>query len=455
VTTSAFVVFGASGDLTRRYLIPALAQLHASGRLPADLSIVGAARDAWDTDRFRRHVVEALDQHAADVPAAARAHVVGRLEYCRADVTDARAVATVLERARTPAVVYLALPPAVAEPAVRALSAQTLADETRIVLEKPFGENLGSAQTLNRLLRARFPESAIFRMDHFLGKQTVQNLLGLRFANRLFEPVWNAGHIERVDIVWDETAGLEGRAGYYDRAGALRDMTQNHLLQLLCLVAMEPPIGLHERDFRDRKVDLIRAVRRLSSAEVARWTRRARYTAGRVDGRTFSAYADEAGVDPTRGTETYAEVRLRVDNWRWSGVPFVLRTGKALARNRREIAVRFRPVPHLVFAGAPKPASNVLSLRLDPDRVSLQVNINGRGDPFDLETAALDLELAPQELPAYARLLLAAFEGDATLSIRDDEAEECWRIVEPILEVWAAGGVPLEEYPAGTGQLSR
>ena len=447
--TSRFVVFGASGDLTRRYLMPALVRLHAAGRLAGDLGIVGAARDAWDTEVFRRRIGEGLARHAADVPTQARAELVRRLEYRRADVTDPEGVGALLGDARTPAVVYLALPPAVAAPAVQALGCQPLAEGTRIVLEKPFGEDLASARTLNRLLRETFPESAVFRMDHFLGKQTVQNLLGLRFGNRIFEPVWNAGHIERVEIVWDESLGLEGRAGYYDRAGALRDLIQNHLLQLLCLVAMEPPIGLGERDLRDRKVDLLRAVRRLLPEEVASGTRRARYTAGQVGGRSSPAYAEEDGVDPARGTETYAEVSLQIDNWRWKGVPFLLRTGKALARDRRQIAVHFRPVPHLVFGATPEPVSNVLAFSLDPDRVTLRVNINGPGDPFDLEAAALDLELAPQELPAYARLLLAVLEGDATLSIRDDEAEESWRIVEPILGVWQAGGVPLGEYPAG------
>jgi glucose-6-phosphate 1-dehydrogenase len=452
--TPRFVILGGTGDLTARYLVPALVRLHAAGLLAPDLTILGAARDPWDTDRFRRHIGERLARHAADVAADARAEIVRRLEYRRADVTDPAEVAALLGAPDAPVVVYLALPPAVAGPAVRALRCRGLAPGSRVVVEKPFGEDLASAQDLNRQLREALPESAIFRMDHFLGKQTVQNLLGLRFANRIFEPVWNAGHVERVDIVWNETLGLEGRAGYYDRAGALRDMIQNHLLQLLALVAMEPPIGLGERDLRDRKVDLLRAVRRLSPDEVARCTRRARYAAGRAGDRVLPAYADEEGVDPVRRTETYAAVTLQVDNWRWSGIPFRLRTGKALARDRREIAVHFRPVPHLVFGATRAPVANVLSLTLDPDRLGLQVNINGLGDPFDLEPAALDLELAPQELPAYARLLLAVLEGDATLSIRDDEAEESWRIVEPILEAWAAGAVPLEEYPAGAAPQS-
>jgi glucose-6-phosphate 1-dehydrogenase len=375
---------------------------------------------------------------------------VSRLEYRRADVTAPAELAKVLGAVRDPLVAYLALPPPVYAATVRALAAAGLAEGSRIVVEKPFGEDLASAQALNRLLHGLLPEAAVFRMDHFLGKQTVQNILGLRFANRVFEPLWNRTHIARVDIVWDEALALEDRATYYDSAGALRDMVQNHLLQILCLVGMEPPTSLDERDLRDRKVDLLRAVRRLSPEEVARLTVRARYGAGRIGEREVPAYVDEPGVDPTRGAETFAQVTLAIDNWRWAGVPFCLRTGKALARDRREIAVHFQPVPHLVFDQATDPPPNVLRFQLDPDRMSLAVNINGPVDPFTLEEAELDLELAPHELPAYARLLLDVMHGDPTLSIRADEAEESWRIVEPILRGWDAGLVPLGEYPAGS-----
>jgi glucose-6-phosphate 1-dehydrogenase len=444
-----FVIFGATGDLASRKLLPAFAGLHEVGKLPADLRIFGAAWDDWDTATFRAHVTERLARHAADIAPASRHAVVSRVLYRRADATDPADVSEVLDETREPVVVYLALPPAVLEAVVRAVGDLRLPEGSRVVVEKPFGENLAAAQTLNRLLRAAFPERSVFRIDHFLGKQTVQNILGLRFANRVFEPLWNRNHIARVEIVWDEALGLEGRAAYYDSAGALRDMIQNHLLQLLCLIGMEAPISLSERDLRDRKVDVLRAVRRLSPAAVERRTFRARYDEGRIGDRRVPAYVDEEGVDPQGETETFAQVQLSIDNWRWAGVPFLLRTGKALARDRREIAVHFEPVPHLVFGGEANPTPNVLRLRLDPDRMSLRVNVNGAGDPFALESVELDRDLAPQSLSAYARLILDILEGDPTLSIRGDEAEESWRIVEPILGAWAAGRVPLETYPAG------
>ncbi len=444
-----FVILGATGDLTGRYLLPAVVGLHRDGALPLRPPIVGVGQEPWDTAAFRRHIAERLDRHAAGLPADDRAAVVGMLEYRSADVTDPPQLAAALGAGAAPLAPYLALPPAVGAAVLRALADVPLPEGSRVVAEKPFGTDRASARELNRLLARSFPERAVFRMDHSLGKQTVQNVLGLRFANRVFEYLWNRDHVERVEITWDETVALEGRAGYYDRAGALRDMVQNHLLQLLCLVGIEPPTGFDEAAFRDRKADLLRAVRPMTREGVVAHTVRARYAAGRVEDRAVPAYAAEPGVDAGRLTETFARVTLFVDNWRWAGVPFVLRTGKALGADRHEIAVHFRPVPHLPFEKS-APAPNVLRLSLNPDRLSLGVNINGPGDPFDLEPAALAAELAPHEQSAYARLLLDVFAGNAVLSIRGDEAEESWRIVEPVLDAWAAGAVPLREYPAGS-----
>ena len=316
-----------------------------------------------------------------------------------------------------------------------------------IAVEKPFGRDQADARELNAVLHQLVPEERVFRTDHFLATQTVLNILGLRFANRLFEPVWNAGHIERVEIVFDETLGLEGRAGYYDTAGALRDMLQNHLLQQLALVAMEPPTAIDGVSLAARKADVLRAVR--SPADMRRDTVRARYTAGTVAGRELPDYTSEQGVDPARGTETYAEYTVTVDNWRWAGVPFRLRTGKALGTDRQEIAVWFKPVPHLAF-GSGQPEPDVLRLQFEPDHISLELNLNGADDPFELERRTLDIGLPPAPLSAYGLLLAEMLTGERTLSISDVEAEESWRIVEPILAAWTAGEVPLLEYPAGS-----
>lgn len=447
---ASLMIFGAAGDLTGRYLLPSLARLTAARSWPPGFRFRGAGRENLDTEQFRKHAGERLDLHAADVPVEARHEVLKQIDYVVADVTDPAAVAASIRGLPTPIAFYLALPPSLFAPTIKALAQAGIPPQSRLVLEKPFGSNESSARELNRLLAEVATEDSVFRVDHFLAKQTVQNVLGLRFANRIFEPLWNAQHIQSVDIVWDETVTLEGRAGYYDHAGALRDMLQNHLLQLLCLVAMEPPYTLTPRDLRDRKVDVLRAVRALTPDEVRRHTTRARYTAGSIGDRVVPDYIAEPGVDPARETETYAAMTCWIDNWRWAGVPFRLRSGKALGVRRSHIAVRFRDVPHLVFGQHEEPAPNVLRLTIDPDRIELSMNLNGAGDPFDLEPACLDTDLAPQTLPAYGRLLLDIFEGDATLSIRGDEAEEAWRIMDPVLAAWAAGAAPLREYAAGS-----
>jgi glucose-6-phosphate 1-dehydrogenase len=443
-----FVILGATGDLTARYLIPALVQLKESRQLPEQFEILGLAQEDWDTERFRRHIANRLQQRGGDV-AARSGELLSHLHYRRADVTNGREIHEALGDMKEPVVVYLALPSALFMPAIEALAAAGPPPRSRIVVEKPFGTDVASARALNDLLHQAFPEDSVFRMDHFLGKQTVQNVLGLRFGNRLFEPIWSHEHIEWVEIVWDETLGLEGRASYYDRAGALRDMIQNHLLQLLSLIAMEPPLSMNQRDLRDRKVDVLRAVRSLSVNEVEQLVLRGRYSAGRVGTVDLPSYREEPGIDPARSTETFVQLQLMIDNWRWAGVPFVLRTGKALARDQSLIVVHFRKVPHLAFGCSPF-WPNELRLQLNPDRLVLRVNINGPGDPFELEPVDLATDLAPQSVPAYGRLLLDVIAGDPTLSIRGDEAEECWRIMEPILEAWEKGHGTLLEYAAGS-----
>jgi len=343
----------------------------------------------------------------------------------------------------------LALPPSLFPPAVKALHQAALPANSTIVLEKPFGEDLADATELNQLLAKVIPERGVFRVDHFLAMTTVQNLLGTRMANRILEPIWNGAHIAEVEIVWEESLGLEGRTGYYDTVGALKDMLQNHLLQLLCLVAMEPPISLGHRDFRDRKVDVLRSVRPLSHDDVIRGTRRARYSAGRIGDHQAVAYVDEEGVDRRYGTETYAEMQLELDNWRWPGTIFRLRTGKALNRDRKEVVVHFRDVPHLPFEHRGQVQPNVLRFGLEPETVALELTGVGAG-ARTLVPVTLQARLESAELPAYGRLLFDVLNGDPTMSIRGDEAEESWRVVAPVLDAWAKDLVPLQEYPAGS-----
>ncbi len=463
------VIFGATGDLTARYLLPALAALRAADELPGGFRLVAAGREDWTTADYRDWATVQLDQHAGNVRAGARQAVVAASGYVTADVTDPASVAAAIAGDRMaaakaaddePLAAYLALPPSVFAPAVTALHEAGLPAGSRIVLEKPFGTDLDSAIALNHLLDETVPEQGVFRVDHFLAMTTVQNLLGTRLANRMLEPLWNSSHIDEIEIVWDESLALEGRAGYYDGVGALKDMLQNHLLQLLCLIAMEPPISLGERDLRDRKVDVLRSVRPLAGEEILRRTRRARYTAGH-NGHQVPAYVDEDGVDPAHRTETFAEIELELDNWRWPDTLFRLRTGKALGHDRKEVTVHFRHVPHLPtgFIGGsrsrPKgqdngePASNVLRFGLDPEELTMELTgIGARART--LAPLTLSARMEPPALPAYGGLLRQVLSGDAALSIRGDEAEESWRVVAPVLEAWSKDLVPLEEYPAGS-----
>jgi glucose-6-phosphate 1-dehydrogenase len=446
------VVLGGSGDLTGRLLLPALARLQAAGEL-GDVGVLGVSREEWDDAGYRDWARGRLGEHAADLAGEAVDRLVERLSYCPGDVTSPDDLHTVLQTVDGLPVIYLALPNTVFRPAIEALCSVGLPEGAQVVVEKPFGADLDDARSLNAALHRLLPEEAVFRVDHFLAKPTVLNLLGLRFANRIFEPVWNAAHVERVEIVADETLGLEGRAGYYDRAGALRDMLQNHLLQLLALVAMEPPLSLTDGGLARRKADVLRAVD--PPADPRTGSARGRYTTGTIGGRTLPAYVDEDDVDPGRCTETYAEFTVTVDNWRWSGVPFRLRSGKALAAKRSEIAVHFRPVPHAGLWGR-TPEPDVLRIRLTPDATDLEINMNGSGDPFDLEREVFTTAPPEPDLPAYGLVLRELLHGDTSLSISDVEAEQSWRIVEPVLAAWAADDVPLQDYAAGSdGPVAR
>jgi len=444
------VVFGGTGDLMGRYLLPGLAALGASERLPERFELVGAGRHDWDDEQFRNWAADWLEREATDIDAGARTAVVDATRYQRLDLADPASVSACLA-GQGPVAVYLSLPPAVFPIAVSALHQAGLPPDSQVVVEKPFGEDLESARALNRLLAEEMDERHVFRVDHFLAMTTVRNVLGTRLTNRVLEPLWNSTHIEEIEIVWDESLALEGRAGYYDRVGALKDMVQNHLLQLLCLVAMEPPSSLGERDLRDRKVEVLRSVRPFEDADVASRTRRARYRAGRVGERDIPAYVDEDGVTPEHGTETFAEVVLELNSRRWSGTRFRLRTGKALGRDRMEVVVRFRPVPDHPFAPPLQTAApNLLRFGLEPEGLSLELTGTGSGAKASLVPLTLSAEMEPPELPAYGRILLDVLTGNSALSIRGDEAEEAWRVVTPVIEGWARDLVPLEEYDGGS-----
>jgi glucose-6-phosphate 1-dehydrogenase len=437
------VLFGATGDLAGRYLLPALAALQAAGRLPRGFAIIGASRETMDDETFRRSARERLEQHASDVPATARETLVRALRYRRTDVADAQSVASVIEPGPGAVSAYLALPPTLFPAAVTALGRIALPAGSRIVLEKPFGEDLRSATALNRLLEEKLGqagENAVFRVDHVLGMATVQNLVTLRVANHFLEAIWNCNHVDQVEILWEETLGLEGRAGYYDRAGALKDVLQNHMLQLLALVAMDPPSDLEAHDLHDRKLRALRSVRPLTLADVSDRSRRARYVAGRLaTGVDVRAYAEEDGVEPGRETETFAEVSLELDTPRWAGTRFVLRAGKALARRRKMVIVRFRST---------RQEASHLAIGVDgPQDLGLQLIGGAPESPTRLKLCSTPPGL---DVPAYGRVLLDILNGRSTLAVGGDEAEQAWRIVTPVLDAWADDVVPLEEYPAGS-----
>ena len=317
-----------------------------------------------------------------------------------------------------------------------------------LAIEKPFGTDLASATALNRLLQQLVPEEQVFRVDHFLGKSTVINLIGLRFANRIFEPLLSAQNVAHVEIRIEEDLALEGRAGYYDRAGALVDMIQSHLLLVLALATMEPPATVASEDLRGAMAQVLRATRAWKKDGTE--SRRARYTAGTIGRRKLPAYTAEEGVDKARGTETLAEMTVTIDNWRWAGVPFVLRSGKAIGEPRQEVVFTFRDVPHLPtgFSGPSRQAQ--LRIGIKPAVMSLDLVTNGFADPFDLECDTLDARFPASELSAYGEVLAELLDGDPTLSVRGDIAEECWRIVEPVLAAWRKDKVPLDSYPAGS-----
>lgn len=433
------VVIGATGDLSRRHLLPGLAHVVEAMPTLAPMELIGVGRGELSSHAFRALVAESLDAHASTVRPQARREIVTGASYRQSDLRDPASMRAAL--AGRPGIVYLALPPWAFEPALRCLHAAGIDRGSRVVVEKPFAESEASAHALNDLIGTLVPEQNVFRVDHFLHHEATHNIIAMRFGTGEFEDFWRREAVERVEITWDETAALATRSEYYDRVGALRDMIQSHLLTLLATVAMERPEETGHDSLRRQRVAAIRAVTSLAPPQVRTGTIRGRYTAGRSRGLPVGDYIGEPGVDPARDTETFAAVRLSVALPRWSGVPFLLRTGKALARDDRWVELRFRAAGPRSLTGRPA----AIRFQMAPDR-TLVDHGDGRGFRDVGDTVASE----PDGLPASARLLRAVIRGEQTWFLRPEEPEECWRIVEPILQAWASGAAPMRDYRAGS-----
>ncbi|WP_337286843.1 glucose-6-phosphate dehydrogenase [Candidatus Methylomirabilis sp.] len=488
----ALVIFGASGDLTRRKLLPALYALAHDGLLPDQFAVIGFARKEKSHEAFREEMRQAVEQFSRLQPF--NAGVWDRLArgfyYVAASFEDPvgyerlRELLVEVDRRHGTGgnrLYYLATPPAAYAAVVARLGASGLVSEVRdgpydtdpapethgccrIIIEKPFGRDLATALALNAEIHRVFRERQVYRIDHYLGKETVQNILTFRFGNSIFEPLWNRRYIDHIQLLVAEDRGVEGRGGYYDSAGAMRDMLQNHMLQLLSLVAMEPPATFDPDAVRDEKVKVLRAIREVLAADVESATVRAQYISGQLRGKRIAAYADEPGVAAETATETFAALRLEIDNWRWAGVPFYLRTGKALPKRVTEVTIQYRQPPLLLFQHAGHLGHerrdviqpNRLTLRIQPDEgISLRVGLKPPGPSISLIPARLGFSyreafgIDPTE--AYERLLLDCMLGDSTLFIRRDEVESAWALVTPIVEAWAdAGRTGLAYHPAGS-----
>jgi glucose-6-phosphate 1-dehydrogenase len=456
------VVFGASGDLSRRKLLPGLYHRDQAGQLPDVARVIGVSRSELSREEFRALAAKAIESEvrASDRDDAVLARFLARLDYVAVDVGaeagwDALrdTLAEGQERIR---VFYLATAPDLFSVISDRLGAHGLVTQrTRVVVEKPIGKNLESARAVNDAIGRVFWETSIYRIDHYLGKETVQNLMALRFANGLFEPLWNAAHIDHVQITVAESLGVEGRAGYYDTAGALRDMVQNHILQLLCLVAMETPSSLDADAVRDEKLKVLKALKPIDERTAATATVRGQYRAGASAGGAVRGYLDELGHNSQ--TETFVAIRAEIGNWRWAGVPFYLRTGKHLPSRVSEIVVAFRPIPHSVFDSSAGPIeSNRLVIRLQPDegvKLWLMIKDPGPGG-MRLQHVPLDMSFAKafnvRNADAYERLVMDVVRGNQTLFMRRDEVEAAWHWVDPILEAWRNSPEPPKSYTSGT-----
>lgn len=461
------VIFGATGHLSSTQLLPALYRLEAAGRLSDGLRLVAFGRRDWSREQWARHLTNVLKERmGAAYDAASGARFARRFDYIKGDLHDPASYARIMEKLSEPragvcenVAFYLAVNPADFDGVVQHLGRAGFDrrhGRHRIVLEKPFGEDIESARRLNARLHEHFDEAQIYRIDHYLGKETVQNLFVFRFANTLIEPVWNRSHVDHVQITVAERDGIGRRAGYYDTAGALRDMMQNHLMQLMAIVAMEPPSQLDADALGDEKVKVLRSIRPLAEDEVDASAVRGQYAAGEIDGRAVPGYRDEPDVAPGSGTETFAAARFHIDNWRWGGVPFYLRTGKRLARKCSVVAIRFRHPPQLLFQRAfEAPVDpNWIVLSIQPSE-AMQIEIQAKHPGLKLRPRSIRLDALHRGDPeppigAYQTLLLDVIEGDRSLFLRFDEVERAWGVIDPILRHWKAAPGVVPTYPAGS-----
>ncbi len=477
----AIVIFGASGDLAKRKLIPAIYEM-AREKLLADTSyVVGYSRSEMSDEQFRKVARESIEKYARSKPIDETVwkSLEQRFYYTKADygsAEDQARVGATLNRLDKKfgnggegggnRLFYLATPPETFDDIITRLGERELLEKGqnqdpatwhRIIIEKPFGRDLTTAKQLNQLLHKEFTEEQVFRIDHYLGKETVQNLMVMRFANTIFEPIWNHKYIDHVQITVSETLGVGTRGGYYDQSGALRDMVQNHIFQLMALVAMEPPVALDAVSIRDEKVKVFKAVRPMRASAADEMTVRAQYTAGEANGATTQGYRREKDVPANSGTETFAALKLFIDNWRWSGTPFYLRTGKFLPEKLSEIVVRFQSPPLTLFQKqCESPVyPNDLIIRVQPEEgISWRMNGKVPGGHLNIKPVALDFfykttfNVEPPE--AYERLIFDAMTGDQTLFIRGDEAEAAWAVIDPIEQAWAASKNPPHEYAPGS-----
>ncbi|HKP33216.1 MAG TPA: glucose-6-phosphate dehydrogenase [Sphingomicrobium sp.] len=461
---STLVMFGATGDLARRMLLPSLYGLDADGLLPEGLRIIGTARTALDDAGFRSRAEAALQEHLPDgfYSAGVAERFLSRLHYVPIDINDSAGFARLATAIGDPCHgvgIFLSTAPSLFKPTIDGLSAAGLACPTvRMALEKPLGSDLESSREINDSVGAAFPEDRTFRIDHYLGKETVQNLLALRFANSLFEPLWNNAHIDHIQITVAETVGLEERGDYYDGAGALRDMVANHMLQLLALVAMEPPVTTSADAVRDEKVKVLRALRPITAADAEATTVTGQYSRGAIDGEPVPGYAEELGRPSS--TETFVALKVQIDNWRWKGVPFYLRTGKRMPMRDTEIVIQFKDVPYSIFASrGATTRPNKLVIGLQPEE-TISLHLMSKTPGLDrqgvrLREIPLDIGLANafseyRRRIAYERLLLDLIEGDPTLFVRRDEVEAQWAWIDRIRAAWAEKGIAPRPYPAGT-----